>query len=362
MARMVTRQAMQLAPASLEATGREAWLALRREGIGGSDIAAILGMARRGQFGRTAWQVYLDKTGQYVDADIVDDDAEEQAWFGHQAEVIAARRFRMKNPGTRLVRVGMMARADAPWMRVNADRLVRGCERGPCGWECKTRSAYLAGQWGRDGGDPDQVPEDVALQCHWSMIVTGYAHWHLSVVIGGNELRSYRLDANPGLHATMAEEARWFWHDCVLAGVAPPIDAAERTGRVLARLWDTDPDKIITADDATIALDGAYRAALAAAAAAQAEADQLRHELMAWTEDAEVVLHPDGHKLWTWKQNGPFRETAFRADRPQTWAEYARPASRTDTQLLEEKDPALYRQYRARTFRLSAHPKEHDHG
>ena len=50
---------------------RAAWLAERRSGIGGSDIAAILGLSPW----KTAVDVWLDKTGQREDDTVGDAEA-----------------------------------------------------------------------------------------------------------------------------------------------------------------------------------------------------------------------------------------------------------------------------------------------
>lgn len=361
--RLVTPWAYRVCPAGLETADRPAWLALRREGLGGSDIAAVLGLdvdPKTGRPRRTAWQVYLDKTGALGDDDELTERQEELIWFGHAMEPVAARRFRMLNPGVRLARMGMLARADAPWMRVNVDRRVYGCPDGPCGWEGKNRNAYTARDWDA-GGDPDKVPDAPAAQCHWAMIVTGWTHWHLTAVIGGNELRTYRIDANPALHRTMVAEASWFWHDCVLAGVAPPVDASERTGRILARLWDVAEGAVKDAGPDQLAAVARLRAAAAQENRYAQEADALRHELQAWLGEAEIALDPaTGKPAFTWKQNSSFRESAFRDEQPDAWATYARTVRVTDTALLNDKDPDLFRAYRARQFRLSAAPKEND--
>ena len=354
--RLITPAAYRVAPSSLERHDREAWLELRRAGVGGSDIAPVMGLA---EFGRTAWQVYLDKAGAIpLDDGPPDGRAAEMMWFGHEMEAVAAKRFRMLNPGTKMARAGMLARADAPWMRVNLDRIVFGCPLGsPCTWECKNRNAYASGQWDRDG-DIEDIPDAPALQTHWGLIVTGYGHGHLSVVIGGNELRSYVIEASPKLHQTMTGEARWFWEDCVQAGVAPPVDATERTGKLLARLWETDPQSVKLATPDIEAKWAELTAAQADVAAAVQAADLLKHELQTWLGPAEYALNAAGNKLFTWKQNGPFREADFRGETDaETWAKYARQVQAVDTHALAKADPKLYREWRSRTFRIYALPK-----
>lgn len=355
--RLITPAAYRVAPSSLERTDRDAWLGLRRAGVGGSDIAPVMGLA---EFGRTAWQVYLDKAGALPLDDGADANgrAAEMMWFGHEMEAVAAKRFRILNPGTKMARAGMLARADAPWMRVNLDRIVYGCPLGsPCLWECKNRNAYASAQWDRDG-DTEDIPDAPALQTHWGLIVTGYAHGHLSVVIGGNELRNYVIEASPKLHETMTGEARWFWEDCVQAGVAPPVDATERTGKLLARLWETDPDAVKVATPDIEAKWAELTAAQADVAAAVEAAELLKHELQVWLGPAEYAMNAAGNKLFTWKQNGPFREADFRESADaDTLADYTRMRPGVDTHALEAADPKLYREWRSRTFRMYALPK-----
>lgn len=47
----------------MTANSREEWLALRRQGIGGSDVAAILGLSKF----KTQQELWMEKTGRLVD-------------------------------------------------------------------------------------------------------------------------------------------------------------------------------------------------------------------------------------------------------------------------------------------------------
>lgn len=358
MPRMVTPFAVQLAPWKLETADRPAWLGLRQGGLGGSDMGAVAGMDPMS----TRWRVWLDKVHPEL-AEEPEDGSRlaELFWFGHQMEDVAARRFRMLHPGTRTRRVGMLASREHPWMRVNLDYLVSGCEDGPCLLEVKNRNAYASREWDADG-DAERAPDAAVIQVmHGLMILggppAGYAHGHLLAVIGGNELREYRVGWDPALAATLMGEGRWFWHDHVLAKVPPPVDATERTGQILARLWDADPDSIMTASPELVARVDELRAAEAAAGTATAAVTLLKNELMAALGEHEILLAPDGTKLVTWKRNSTFREGDFRKERPAEFKKYAVPKDVTDTQALAAAEPGLYRQYRSRAFRVAPPPK-----
>ena len=361
--RRVTAYAQQLAPWTLERDDRPRWVQLRRQGLGGSDMPGVTGMSER----KSRWAIWVDKIAGDDEPD-TGDAAEgsrlaEMFWFGHQMEAVAARRFRLLNPGAVTTRCGMIARIGEPWMRVNLDYLVRGCPAGGrCILEIKNRSAWVASQWDPHG-DAEQVPDDAVVQTMWGLIVlgrpaAGYTHGHLLAVIGGNELRPYRIDYDPELAHTLVSEGRWFWRDHVLPAVPPPVDASEHTGRVMARLWDVEPDKIKVADPAIVKLDGELRDAEAEQDAASDRVRLLRHELQAWLGDAEVALHPEGYKLFTWRQNSTFRDGDFRAEQPELAAEYTRTAEVTDIARLKEHAPDVYRAYRARQFRPSAPPRD----
>jgi predicted phage-related endonuclease len=360
---LVTPRAFEIAPAGLQEQDEAAWRAVRREGLGGSDAAAAMGLAGTGRYAHTPWSLFLEKTGALDRApEDRDERDEELAWFGHAMEQVAEARFRMTHPGAVTRRVGTLARADAPWMRVNLDRRVTGCpddtDGTGCLWECKNRTAYASRQWAAPGdSDGEGLPDGPVIQVHWGLIVTGYRHGHLSAVIGGNELRSWRIDADPDLHADMTATASWFWNDCVLAGHAPPVDAAERTGKILARLYGVEPGKVITATPAMTARHRELHAARDAAKDAKAAADLLEHQLQEATGDAEMVLDAAGRKLWTWKHNGTFAPKAFREQvTPEQWEQYSRQVREPDLDKIKT-DEALYTRFRARQFRLSAVPE-----
>ena len=173
-------------------------------------------------------------------------------------------------------------------------------------------------------------------------------------------MREYVIRADPVLQAMLLEECRWFWEQHVLAGVAPPVDGTERTGRILAQLWDTDPGKVIPATPEMILDSKALRVAKEAASDAKTEVARIEHALQARLGDAEVATDPvTGKPVVTWKQNGTFRDTEFReTESPGLVASCSLLTTRTDTKLLAELDPDIYRKHRARVLRLPATPKD----
>ena len=101
--------------------GRENWLRLRKNGIGGSDAGAICGLDPYA----SPMSVYLDKTSEDVSGE--DNEAMRQ---GRDLEDYVARRF-MEESGLKVRRSNMMYRnKEHPFMLADVDRLVVGQDTG----------------------------------------------------------------------------------------------------------------------------------------------------------------------------------------------------------------------------------------
>jgi putative phage-type endonuclease len=207
--RRVTPTAFRVLPADAD---RDTWLAARRNGIGSSDVAAILGVADR----NTAVHVYRDKRGELVD------DAGEAARWGTILEAPIAQEWALRQRSV-VQRVGLVAHVDDPWRIATMDRQVLECPmdravRTRCALEVKCRSAFKAQRWRSD------VPDDVLAQTVWQMAVTGYDHIHVAVLLGGNELKQTVVQRDERLEAYVLGEVRRFREQHLLAAVEPPWD------------------------------------------------------------------------------------------------------------------------------------------
>lgn len=132
------------------------WLKTRQTGIGGSDVAAILGLSKW----KTPLDIYLAKTGE------VDQEQSQAAYFGTILEDIVAKEFQ-KRTGMKVQKVNSQLSRDG-WMHANIDRAVvnpaisgnvrvqpddKQQETGrmlttDAILECKTASSFIADQWG----------------------------------------------------------------------------------------------------------------------------------------------------------------------------------------------------------------------
>jgi putative phage-type endonuclease len=212
-ARRVTPAAVRLLPADAD---RDTWLTARRNGIGSSDVAAILGVADR----NTAVHVYRDKRGELVD------DAGEAALWGHILEDPVAKEWARRQKSV-VQRVGLVANIDEPWQMVSLDRQVLECPldrsvRTRCALEVKCRSAFKAARF-KHGA----IPDDVLAQVVWQMAVTGYDHIHVAVLIGGNELKVATAFREKAMEDYVVGEVRRFRDEHLLPGVEPDWDLSK---------------------------------------------------------------------------------------------------------------------------------------
>jgi putative phage-type endonuclease len=250
--RRVTPTAVRLLGADAD---RDTWLAARRQGIGSSDVAAILGAADR----NTAVHVYRDKRGELVD------DAGEAAFWGTVFEDPVAREWAARQRSV-IQRVGLVAHHERLWMRATLDRQVLECPmdrevRTRCALEVKCRSAFKAHRWHAD------VPDDVLAQTVWQMAVTGYEHIHVAVLIGGNELKLTTVFREAGLEEYVVGRVNRFREEHLLAGVEPDWDLSKAQA-----LIDMDslmhPDRVgeIGLDEIDAVIEYARRSAAKSAA------------------------------------------------------------------------------------------------
>jgi len=340
-ARKVTPTGVLLAPSDIP---EEEWLALRRTGVGGSDIAALLGMDKY----TSPYELYLDKRGELPE--IPRSEAlERAAMWGHLHEPLIAARFAEVH-GVKTRRVGLIRHESEPWRLANLDRQVAGCPDGPCLLEIKNRSAWKAGDWG-PSGDPDGVPDTEALQTHWYLSVTGYRHAHVGVLINGNDDRYYRVEADEELAADVTGMARSFWQR-VLDGNPPPVDGSGAVTDLMATLWQAEPGAEVVIDRAQVAPLLLERDRIATEAETlKSRAAEVSNQLALLLGEAEAAVW-DGETLFTRKQNGTFASKRFEAAHPDLAAKYTHLVPAIDVKALAADHPDTYRAFRARILRV----------
>ncbi|WP_052142876.1 YqaJ viral recombinase family protein [Burkholderia gladioli] len=205
---------------------REDWLSVRKNGIGGSDAAAAVGLSPY----MSPLELWLIKTGR--DANLPKPDAgdtTEPVYWGTLLEPIVAASY-TKQTGNRVRRVNaVLQHPTIPFMLANVDREIVGC----CDvqiLECKTAGEQGARLW-RDG-----PPEYVVLQVQHQLAVTGKQAADVAVLICGQKLEVHRIERDDGLIARLIELEAAFWR-YVETDTPPAADGSESADRALRCLY-----------------------------------------------------------------------------------------------------------------------------
>lgn len=303
---------------------RRDFLEARQSGLGGSDIAAILGMSRWG----TPYSVYRSKVEPIPDEDT---EEREYLYWGNVLEDVVAKEY-AKRTGYKVQRVNVqMQHPDHPFMQANIDRAVINPQiAGNVRWkdgrlttdrvlECKTANAFAAKDWGDVGSD--EVPDYYLIQCQWYLGITQAEVADLAVLIGGSDYRHFSIIRNDTLIADLQEEAAAFWGR--VESLTPPDpstvdDALHRWPRHLH-----DKTEIVGVETFNAACD--LHAVKEQMKELKKREDALKLDLMRAAGDAEVLTH-GGEKIATWKAQTANRidTKALKADHPDIAALYTK--------------------------------------
>jgi predicted phage-related endonuclease len=233
---------------------KEAWLAARR--IGGSDVAAILGLGVSDRANPPSrFSLWAEKTGK---ASRESSGMETRFLNGHRAEkwlhedLEQEAQIRLYDPGEWTV----YWRDDLPWLTVTPDRFeiaekapggrdfqcwspehtlpshqLYGWFRGPVSF--KTVDTMDAKSWG-------ESPSAYALvQLHAEMIVTGLDEGVIAAYVGWGTFKWWRVERRPDLCNLLIEESEKFWK-LVERDTPPVLDGSEATKKALTAIHPKD--------------------------------------------------------------------------------------------------------------------------
>lgn len=206
------------------------WLEIRRQGIGGSDVAAILGISKY----KSAMSLWLEKTGMVEPEDISD---KESVYWGNVLEDVVAKEFERQTGKKVKRRNAVLFHPQHRHMLANVDRLVIG-ERA--GLECKTAGIRQSDKW-----DSDEVPDEYYLQCQHYMAVTGFEKWYIAVLIAGQKFVWKTIQRDEEVIRVIIEKTTAFWQ-MVQEKVMPQVDGSEASSAALKDLLPESNGQEIT--------------------------------------------------------------------------------------------------------------------
>lgn len=300
--------------------------AWRREGLGASDIAALLGLSPwESPFG-----LWADKVGLLPD----DEDDREDFDFGHFMELAVGPWFEKKTGLHVACQQLKLAREDVAWQRCILDGRVfesAASEVAPLGG-LEIKTAYDWRSW-------DEIPAHYQCQAQWQMHVDDLERvWFAT--LHGRRLETYVLERDQHDIDLLVAEATEFWNEHVVAGVPPDVDGSDATLDALKAVYPQHvDDKAVDLDPDTAACVDLLKAAKVDKAVAEQRENEAKAQLQAALGDAEAGL-VGGERVVSWRTQS---------------------ARRLDGKALREAHPDIAKQFTNETTQrvLRTHtPKE----
>ena len=283
----------------------EEWLASRRNGIGGSDASAILGVNPYS----SPLKVYLDKIGKSEDKE-----TNEAMRQGTDLEQYVADRF-VEATGKKIRKCNkILQHPEYPWMLANIDRDIVGENAG---LECKTTAPYSKFKF-----DEGEINPHYYWQCIHYMAVTGADRWYVSIVVLGKSHHVFCIERDEADIATLIEAEKDFWLNHVKPKVPPLPTGSEVDDEALKVLYPTGDQ-----GDAFIALDNMDDVLNLRALKVkqrdgiQAEIDEIDQQLKMTMGSFERGISPNWTVRWTNTCSNRVDTKALKAKYPQIAAE-----------------------------------------
>ncbi len=196
---------------------KEEWLRQRTAGIGGSEIATILG--------ENHWssprQVWMSKLGMFDG----NSSQSEPARWGNLLETVVATEWGIRN-NRQWIHIPVSIQDDAePWLLANIDGFTLTDDRALITGilEVKTTSAYNLSAW-----EEGPLPFNYICQTMWYCGITHLSRIDLVCLVGGQKLFGHELPFDTDLFEREKVAAREFWLENVQKGIEPPATEVDK--------------------------------------------------------------------------------------------------------------------------------------
>lgn len=290
-------------------------------GIGGSDIAVILGLSPY----KSAVELWSDLVSRtvHLEQDLL------HLRFGKFAEDFVAEEYERRTGLCTVRHPQAIFHKKHGFMFGHIDRLVvEGPHLGAVSdgavvadrlLECKTANAFTRSEWGESG--TDRVPPAYLVQCAWYMAITGCEWADLAVLIGNSDLRIYHIRRDRQLEALITLQAERFWYDHVLSQCPPtPVNSSDAALLFPKEFAGTS----VEATPKIMSMVREYAELTEESQRLGQECERLRAEVLCYMGSNERLTHR-GRLIATWK--------------------CSRPSQRLDAKSLTNSHPDIAREF-----------------
>lgn len=289
------------------------WLDSRKKGIGGSDVAAVLGIDKY----KTPFQLWLEKTGQ------CDGAVENQAMrMGHILEPVVAQLYE-EETGKKIIPSSagdwMFVNSNKEFLRSSPDRLYWNSENhksrsAKAILECKTTLKRI---------DKDDIPTNWFCQLQYNMGIAELEHGALAWLSQGRDFDYMDVSFKKDFFLWVCDEVEKFWVDNVLGMKAPN---AITINDVMAKYPESTSGKQISVPQDVYEASIQYRELSDKIEEMEEARDALKSKITSAFGDAEIIDY-NGVPIATFKsQKGrtSFDKDRFSKEHPDLYAEYVK--------------------------------------
>lgn len=283
---------------------RQAWLAARRRGLGGSEVAAILGLHPY----KSALSVYADKIG----ATPPETEMPEVALWGSIFEGPIRKEYERRSGRVVLESNELLASIERPWHLCTLDAVQYAPEFGdePGTGEIKT-TGNMQEDWAAE------IPAHVQVQVQHGLMVTG-ARWSTLVWLPFPERRLQWRDipAHLEFQALLAERVDAFWTR-VVNRHPPDADGSDSARQAIFHLEPDLVDEVVGFDEGAEAIADELEKIQDALNALEARKKFIANRVMQTLGPYKVGLLPS-ERYWTSWRTDPREEKCSGCGRTHT--------------------------------------------
>lgn len=281
------------------------YLEERRKLIGGSDVAAILGLSPF----RTAYQVYQEKRKEVED------------WKGNEATDWGSRlepaiRQWYSDTTGRSVKVPdkLLVHPKYPFMGASLDGFTDD------GRVVEIKTARNGKDWGEPG--TNQIPDYYAVQVHHYMTITGFPVADIPVSIAGSSPSLYTVEADREISEMIIDACAKFWERVVSGNPPEPVSYSD----AVARFGKSKAEGAVIASDGALAGVAELKQFIAQRKELEELEEEVKGRIIRFLGDAgDTLVDAGGHALVTYRlANGrkAFDAKAFEKDHPNLYLKY----------------------------------------
>lgn len=295
----------------------------RRNYLGGSDAAAILGFSRF----KSPLKVWAEKTGAVEPDDLSN---KMPVILGNALEDTVAKLF-SEATGKQVRRVNQtLFHPDHPFIAANIDRRVVGEDAIV---ECKTCNQFFAKEWASE-----EIPQEYILQVMHYLAVTGAKTAYLAVLIGNTEFKWKTIERDEDMVKEIIKREVHFWQNFIVPKIQPAVTRLD--GETLEKMFTPVVEDEIALDDKAQQIVELLEASKQDRKNLEAQIDRMENELKAMLQDKAQGRTRTYIIKWPEIKTMRLDTTALKKEMPDIFAKFAKTtvARRFATTKIKQKE------------------------